>query len=68
MEAICCILNKHCGGELYYGVDDNGEVVGQTISDSTIRDVAALIQEATEPKVTATFSINVVMLKLGERG
>ena len=54
MEAICCILNKHCGGELYYGVDDDGEVVGQTVTDSTIRDVAALIQEAIEPRIIAT--------------
>lgn len=54
MEAICCILNKHCGGELYYGVEDNGEVVGQTVTDSTIRDVAAWIYEAIEPRIIAT--------------
>ena len=34
-EAIVAILNKHCKGPLYFGIDDNGYVKGQQISVST---------------------------------
>lgn len=35
MEAISAILNKHTKGTLYFGIDDNGFVKGQQISDNT---------------------------------
>jgi hypothetical protein len=28
MDDVCAILNKHCGGILYFGVKNNGDVVG----------------------------------------
>ena len=32
------ILNKHQKGELYFGIKNDGEVVGQTVTEKTIRD------------------------------
>ncbi len=52
MESICAILNKHCSGTLYFGVDDSGYVKGQQISDSTKKDVSRVISEAIDPKIT----------------
>ena len=40
LQAISAMLNKHGGGELYFGVKDNGDVIGQEGTDATIRQVA----------------------------
>lgn len=37
LQAISTMLNKHGRGSLYFGVRDNGDVVGQIVSDSTIK-------------------------------
>lgn len=37
LQAISAMLNKHGRGSLYFGVRDNGDVVGQMVSDSTIK-------------------------------
>lgn len=57
MSAICAILNKHCAGELYFGVDDKGYVRGQQISDSTKKDITRIINDAIEPRITPTVEV-----------
>ena len=57
MESICAILNKHCRGTLYFGVNDNGYVEGQQISDSTKKDVSRWIYESIYPKITPTVEV-----------
>ena len=42
-EAIATILNKHSRGDVYFGVFDNGDIKGQAITDSTIKDVSEMI-------------------------
>ena len=54
MDSICAMLNKHCKGTVYFGVDDNGYVLGQQVSDSTKRDISRIIDEAIEPRITPT--------------
>ncbi len=54
MEAIAAILNKHCRGTLYFGVDDSGFVKGQQNSDSTKRDISKKISESIEPRIVPT--------------
>lgn len=41
--SIASILNKHGGGVLYFGVKDNGDVIGQEIGKDTLRDVSRSI-------------------------
>lgn len=57
MESICAILNKHCRGTLYFGVNDNGYVEGQMVSDSTKKDVSRWIYESIYPKITPTIDV-----------
>ena len=38
--SMASILNKHGRGTLYFGVLNNGDVVGQQVSDSTLRKVS----------------------------
>lgn len=50
MQTICAFLNNDIGGILVFGVRDNGELVGQEVSDKTKREIAAEINKI-EPQV-----------------
>jgi len=43
--------NKHQRGELYFGIKNDGTVVGQMISDKTLRDIAKAIGDHIEPEI-----------------
>ena len=49
--SIASILNKHGSGKLYFGVKNNGDVIGQQISDSTLRDVSQAIGNHIKPTI-----------------
>lgn len=53
-ESIAAIINKHGSGTLYFGVYDNGDVKGQTIKDSTIKEIAEMISMNIEPRIIPT--------------
>lgn len=48
-QSIVAILNKHQSGTLYFGVLDNGEVVGQQISNSTNKNIVNTINQSIDP-------------------
>ncbi len=52
MRSISAMLNKHGRGEIYFGVSNNGDVVGQQISDSSLRDISRLIKESIDPSIS----------------
>lgn len=54
VESIIAMLNKSGDGVIYFGVLDDGEVKGQQISDSTIKDITNIIVENVQPKITPT--------------
>lgn len=43
MISIAAILNKHQSGKLYFGVRNDGTVIGQEINDETLRFVSQAI-------------------------
>lgn len=49
--SIVSILNKHQRGELYFGVNRDGEIVGQTVTENSLREVSRVIAEHIEPKI-----------------
>ena len=49
--SIVSILNKHQSGKLYFGIKDNGDIIGQEVSSKTIREVSKAISENIEPKI-----------------
>ena len=51
MESIASILNKHGVGTLYFGVKPNGDVSGQDVSESTLRDVSRAVYENIKPQI-----------------
>lgn len=54
--SIVAILNKHGRGTLYFGVKNNGDVVGQIIEDSTLRKVSHTILDHISPTVYPSIS------------
>ncbi|MCL1984689.1 MAG: putative DNA binding domain-containing protein [Methanomassiliicoccaceae archaeon] len=61
--SICAILNKRKEGTLYFGVENNGDIVGQDIGAKTARDVSHRIYE----KIRPIPNISVDVLWDGER-
>jgi ATP-dependent DNA helicase RecG len=51
MISIASILNKHGIGTLYFGVKNNGDVVGQNVSESSLRDVSRAVYESIKPQI-----------------
>ncbi|MDO5423031.1 MAG: putative DNA binding domain-containing protein [Eubacteriales bacterium] len=51
MISISSILNKHGIGTLYFGVKPSGEVVGQDVSESSLRDVSRAVYENIKPQI-----------------
>lgn len=51
MSSISSILNKHGVGTLYFGVKPNGDVSGQDVSQSSLRDVSRVIYESVKPQI-----------------
>ncbi len=60
MESICAMLNKHGHGTLYFGVLNNGEVKGQIVNESTLRDVSRKIYESIVPQIVPIIEKKIV--------
>lgn len=48
--SIASILNKHGQGELYFGVRNDGTVIGQEIGEDTLRTVSQAIGNHIKPR------------------
>ncbi len=49
--SIASILNKHKMGQLYFGIKNNGTVIGQQIGQDTIRDISQAISNHIKPMI-----------------
>jgi ATP-dependent DNA helicase RecG len=49
--SMAAMLNKQGGGELYFGIRNDGTPVGMDISEKTLRDISQAIGNHLEPKV-----------------
>jgi Predicted transcriptional regulator containing an HTH domain and an uncharacterized domain shared with the mammalian protein Schlafen len=49
--SIVSILNKHQEGKLYFGIKDDGTVIGQDIGDDTLRSVSQAVSSYIEPRI-----------------
>ena len=50
-NSICAMLNKHGIACLYFGVKPNGDVVGQDVSESSLRDVSRAVYDNIKPQI-----------------
>ncbi|MDR2590821.1 MAG: putative DNA binding domain-containing protein [Oscillospiraceae bacterium] len=51
VNSIAAILNKHGYGDLYFGISSDGTVLGQMISEKTLREISQVISNHLEPKI-----------------
>ena len=49
IASMCAILNKHGKGTLYFGVKDNGEILGQQIGKDTLNKLSQEISRNIQP-------------------
>jgi ATP-dependent DNA helicase RecG len=48
---ISAILNKHGAGELYFGIRPDGEIIGQQVSEATLRKVSQAVGNHIKPVI-----------------
>jgi len=46
-----CAFANHRGGYLLFGIDDNGSIIGQNVTDDTLKNIANAIKLNTDPKL-----------------
>ena len=54
--SLSSMLNKNGYGTLYFGVKDNGDVIGQQIGDRTLRDISQAIACSIKPQIIPTIT------------
>ena len=54
ITSLASMLNKNGYGVLYFGVKDNGDVVGQQMGDRTLREISQAIANFLKPQVIPT--------------
>ena len=55
--SLASMLNKNGKGTLYFGVRNNGKVLGQQIGNRTLREIAGEIANAMKPQIIPTIMI-----------
>ncbi len=45
MQTVCAFLNSDRGGTLIFGVQDNGQIIGQHVTDKTRKEIALELQK-----------------------
>ena len=72
ITSLASMLNKNSYGVLYFGVKDNGDVVGQQIGDRTLREISQSIANFIKPQVIPTIEHELVddknIIKIEVRG
>ena len=59
--SLASMLNKHGEGTLYFGVKNNGDVIGQKdLNENTLRDVSQKIAEGINPQIIPTISLELI--------
>lgn len=70
--SLSSMLNKHSEGTVYFGVKNNGDVIGQKIGDRTLRDVSQMVASSIKPQLIPTITLELLdgynVIKLNAQG
>lgn len=58
--SIGSMLNKNGYGSLFFGVRDNGDVIGQQIGDRTLREISQAIANFIRPQIIPTITLELL--------
>lgn len=72
ITSLASMLNKNGYGVLYFGVKDNGDVVGQQMGDRTLREISQAIANFIKPQIIPTIEHDLMddkdVIKIEVRG
>ena len=72
ITSLASMLNKNGYGILYFGVKDNGDVVGQQMGDRTLREISQAIANFIKPQIIPTIEHKLIddknVIKIEVRG
>ena len=72
ITSLASMLNKNGYGILYFGVKDNGDVVGQQMGDRTLREISQAIANFIKPRIIPTIEHKLIddknVIKIEVRG
>lgn len=72
ITSLASMLNKNGYGVLYFGVKDNGDVIGQQVGDRTLREISQAIANFIKPQVIPTIEHKLIddrdVIKIEVRG
>ncbi len=60
IQSMAAMLNKHGHGEVIFGINDDGEVVGVDIGKMTTKDISREIKEHLHPEVFPTIQVETI--------
>lgn len=63
ITSLASMLNKNGYGILYFGVKDNGDVIGQQIGDRTLREISQAIANFIKPQIIPTIKLELIESK-----
>lgn len=59
--SLSAMLNKHGEGTVYFGVKNNGDIIGQKdLNENTLRDVSRKIADGINPQIIPTISLELI--------
>lgn len=58
--SIASMLNKHRTGVLYFGVKNNGDVIGQQIGNDTLREISQAIANFVKPQIIPSIAFELI--------
>ena len=58
--SIAAMLNKHGLGAVYFGVKPDGTVIGQDISEATLRSISRTIAESIKPQIYPSITKQII--------
>ena len=56
LRSICGLLN-HKGGTVYFGISDKNELIGQDVSDSTLKSLSQKVRQRIKPEISPEIKV-----------
>lgn len=53
-----CAFSNHKGGTIYFGINDRGELIGQDVSDATLKNISSKIRQKIKPGIVPEITID----------
>lgn len=70
--SLSAMLNKHSNAVVYFGVKNDGNVIGQEIGDRTLRDISQMIAASVKPQIIPTITLELIdnnnVIKVAAKG